>query len=318
MADLLSIETHLNGRIHAGRRMSLDYWLHPKLDVIVPTADQSKFPASESIPRNRQATGWGDSIRFIVVEASGPDFSFARSINFGLKQTRRDVSVLLLNDDCFLDDHWLLPTLSAVRSHPDAIIGGLLRFPNQIDGNGNVWSGRKALNHIGGEYQHAGGFIPTTIRENVSAMFRFAIWHAAPLWVLRQIPAVVKGDGFRFPGHFHSLKPSHRINLVTAAAMILTPEAREIVGPFDEDFPLGFEDTDYCLRALEADFEMCLATDLSGFHFESLTTRHLEDRKRESYQVFAKKWPTSRIKKAVGKKRGIVHPDFCECGAWVE
>jgi GT2 family glycosyltransferase len=293
----------------------------PKLDIVVPTADRTKFPCSESIPWNLRSLGYnGENVRVLTIESSGPGFGFAKSVNVGLRKARRDASVLLLNDDCFLDRSWLLPLFSTVRCHPRAIYGGLLRFPPD-DWNGprgNVYHGRRALNHWGGEYQHAGGFIPITPYENTKALFRFAVWHMAPLWVLRQIPAILRGDGLRFPGHFHNLDPRNRFNLVTAAAMLLTPEVREELGEFDEDYPVAFEDTDYCLRALEFGMDIVLSTYLSGVHYEGVTMSKHQDRIRESYRVFTRKWWPARIKSAVGTKRGIVHPDFCSCGSWVE
>lgn len=293
----------------------IDDWLNPKIDVIIPTASVDRWPASDSLIHNRATVSAKHDVRFLPIESSGPSFSFAKSVNRGLSLRRRDAFAFLLNDDCFLDPHWRIAFRSAIACHPESgIFGALLRFP--IDHAGNWFSGRRAFNHIDPEYQHAGGFIPLTKTEVIISLARFAVWHRAPLWLIR----MATSGGIRFPGHYHSLKPQykHPIHLITAAAMMLTPEIIDVIGEFDERYPLAFEDTDYCLRALEHGYTPCLVSDATGMHYESLTTRNLESKKRESFRIFHEAWPVSRMQAAIGENRGVVHPHYCHCGDWME
>lgn len=284
-----------------------------KIDIIIPTASTVLWPASESIPHTKSTIPSKYDIRILPIVSNGPSFSFAKSVNRGFDEARPDAHVLLLNDDCFLDPNWIPRFRSAILSHPESgIFGALLRFP-QTD-QGNPLSGRKALNHFDPEYQHAGGFIPQTKTEILKSLARFIVWHRAPLWVLR----MVTSGGIRFPGHYHNLNPKNKIHLITAAAMLITPEARYVLGGFDERYPLAFEDTDYCLRALEYGFVPCLVSNATGTHYESLTTRHLESKKRTSFRIFREAWPITRIKTATSRIRGIVHPLRCTEGDWVE
>jgi len=291
----------------------------------VPTSNADVWPANLSLSWNRGNAfpeKHGKNLRFFPIVSHGPGFSFAKSVNSGLRQRRPGASVLLLNDDCFLDPGWLMSFQSAVRCHPESgIFGALLRFPDHsgLKYAENVLSGRMALNHTRlQEYQHAGGFMPVTRGEILSAIVRFSVWYGAPLWTAgRVLEMLAHGGGFRFPGHYHTLKPWHRISLITAAAMLITPDCLEDLGEFDESFPLAFEDTDYCLRALERGWIPCLVSNATGQHYESLTTRNLEQRKRDSYRVLADRWSNDRIKSAIGDKRGIVHPKWCGCDWWM-
>lgn len=306
------IENHI--KIHQ-RESNCDF---PQIDIIVPTASLERWPASSSIRFNRKTAGKHMShITFYPIVSNGPSFSFAKSVNEGLEQRDEDSHVLLLNDDCFLDKNWVPRFMAAVRSHPESgIFGALLRFPSNPEETnhfGNLLSGRNAINHMKPRYQHAGGFIPSGPVQTLSALFRFAFWHRAPFWTMRMIASTGK---IAFPGHYHNMHWKNRIHLITAAAMLLTPEILKVLPSFDERYPLAFEDTDYCLRALEYDFEPVLVSDVTGIHHESLTTGHLEDVKRKSFQIFSKEWSNERIHHAIQGHKGIVHPEFCHCGDW--
>lgn len=302
-----------------------DALLNPKIDVVIPTKSVDEWPALKSIPHNQRAAAkHGANIRWIPIESRGSGFSFSRSVNRGMAERREDADVFLLNDDCFMDDWWPMAFRSAMACHPQSrIFGALLRFPSRtvdrepaVDPDqGDMFSGRRAWNHLAPRFQHAGGYIPMTSAETLYSLIRFALWNRSPAWAARQI---FWTHQFRFPGHYHSLQRGRPIHLITAAAMMITAKGVEELGCFDEQYPLGFEDADYCLRALEQGFEPVLINDATGVHFESLSTRKLEETKRFSFRIFVENWPVHRIKAALKGHRGIVHPKFCDCGSWVE
>jgi len=294
-----------------------------KLDVIVPTADENEWPAKESLDWNMYRASVYEKIRFNPIVSSGDSFSFAKSINRGIRESRPDSDILLLNDDCFLDRGWAPKFWAAKRSHPSCgIFGALLRFPTKQDAishhhpepkeaYGDLFSGRKAVNHFMTPYQHAGGFIPLTVEESAYAIVRWALWYKAPLWALKALRDLYNNNGSVFPGHYHHMRGNNKIHLVTAAAMMITRDTIDEIGVFDERYVCGFEDTDYCLTAQEKNILPCLVSDAVGSHYETLTTRHLEDVKRDSYRKLIQKWPIERIRKAV--KIGITHPAYCGC-----
>ncbi|MGA2013506.1 MAG: glycosyltransferase [Solirubrobacteraceae bacterium] len=77
----------------------------------------------------------------------------------------------------------------------------------------------------------------------------------------------------------------------TGACMYLTRRALDRVGRFDEDYGMGYEDVDYCLRAWEAGFQVIYAPSAALYHHESVTRgTEVGERERRSQRVFWKRW----------------------------
>ncbi len=77
----------------------------------------------------------------------------------------------------------------------------------------------------------------------------------------------------------------------TGACMYITRNALERVGLFDEDYPMAYEDVDYCLRAWQAGFQVLYAPSAQLHHHESLTRgTDVGERERASQRVFWKRW----------------------------
>ena len=79
----------------------------------------------------------------------------------------------------------------------------------------------------------------------------------------------------------------------TAAAMYVRREVLDAIGGFDEAYPMGFEDVDYCLRAWQAGFQVRYEPSAQLHHLESATRGFVVgDRERESQRVFWDRWRT--------------------------
>ena len=77
----------------------------------------------------------------------------------------------------------------------------------------------------------------------------------------------------------------------TGACMYILREVLDQVGLFDEQYGMGYEDIDYCLRAWEAGFEVVYAPSARLHHHESITRgTSLGERERKSQRVFWKRW----------------------------
>lgn len=77
----------------------------------------------------------------------------------------------------------------------------------------------------------------------------------------------------------------------TAAAMYIRREVIEKVGLFDEAYPMGYEDVDYCLRAWQAGFSVQYAPSAQLHHLESATRGFgVGERDRASQRVFWSRW----------------------------
>ncbi|HYP49188.1 MAG TPA: glycosyltransferase [Thermoleophilaceae bacterium] len=101
-----------------------------------------------------------------------------------------------------------------------------------------------------------------------------------------------------FDHRYRFKRPSHgpanvadRALAMTGACMYLRRAVVDALGPFDESFPMGYEDVDYCLRAWEAGWEVRYEPAARLTHVES-PTRGTEVGARElSSQVhFWTKW----------------------------
>lgn len=77
----------------------------------------------------------------------------------------------------------------------------------------------------------------------------------------------------------------------TGACMYIKREVLDRVGLFDEDYPMGYEDVDYGLRAWQAGYEVIYAPSAQLHHHESLTRgTEVGERERTSQRVFWKRW----------------------------
>ena len=78
---------------------------------------------------------------------------------------------------------------------------------------------------------------------------------------------------------------------VTGACMYIRRAVIDELGPFDEGFPMAYEDVDYCLRAWEAGWEVRYEPSARLTHLESITRgTELGERERRSQEYFWSKW----------------------------
>lgn len=253
-----------------------------RVAIVVPTPDREREMTRRCLAAVR-ATTTAHDVDLQVVESSGPSFRFARSINAGLRASPDADAWVLLNDDAWMDPGWLDELLAVPRAHPNVgLVGGLLRYPS-------------------GAIQHAGGYIPLTPAEYLVAGVR----HRAPLWALRRAAANRWREDTYMYAHWHRVSPRHRLDFLSAACLLMTRACREKVGDYDEAYLFGFEDTDHSMRALEAGFELALATKATGVHHETATARPLSARMAESERTFKARWSPARIRRATRGRIGV-------------
>lgn len=243
-----------------------------RVGIVIPTGNTERFPAEKCLRVTRETTAHLDvDIRAVV--SSGPEFRISRSINQGIRETPDADAWVLLNDDAFMDAGWLDELLRFSADHPEVgVVGTLLRYED-------------------GRIQHAGGQLPLEPLEYLGVATR----HKAPLWAVRNIVR----HGFRrhtyMFSHYDKADARHRLDFVTGAACLITRACYDKIGGYDEDYLFGSEDVDYSLRALEAGFEVGLATKATGVHLDRTTGGSLSDRALASVRTFHEKWPAERI-----------------------
>lgn len=255
----------------------------PKVAIVIPTANAAREPAKTAIAQARATTAHlGATVH--VIESSGPGFRFSRSVNRGMREAPDADAWVLLNDDCFMDEGWLDAMLDAPRAHPDVgVVGALLR-------------------HRDGTLQHAGGLLA----DPWPFFVHYALVRRAPFWALRQLWRGWRRDE-PYVAHYHRLRPRGRLAFVTGACMLITKACRQRIGDYDEDYEFGFEDIDYCLRALESGQELALALDATGVHLSRATGGGLTAQLARSRDLFFQRWSRTRVLRLTRPRRGYQH-----------
>lgn len=81
---------------------------------------------------------------------------------------------------------------------------------------------------------------------------------------------------------------------VTGALQFIRHECLKDVGLYDEQFSMGWEDVDYCLRVFRSGRECVYQPKVKAFHYESLfrgrRSPKVEKWQRESQQYLMRKW----------------------------
>jgi GT2 family glycosyltransferase len=97
---------------------------------------------------------------------------------------------------------------------------------------------------------------------------------------------------------------------VTGACMYMKREVINEIGLLDEEYPMAFEDVDYCLRAWLAGYRVMYWPAAQLFHLESVTRgMELGERERASQKLFWDRWSdffdARNVRATAGKLRVI-------------
>ena len=142
--------------------------------------------------------------------------------------------VFMNNDIELKTNDWLDGLLGAFRFDAVGIVGCYLCYPDKSVQHAGVVVG------LCGAAEHA---------------FKFSVGRL--------------DDGSRAPGYLGSLVATRHYGAVTAALMAVHRDVFHALGGFDEAFAVGFNDTDFCLRANESGWRTCYVGRVEAFHLES-------------------------------------------------
>jgi GT2 family glycosyltransferase len=156
-------------------------------------------------------------------------FNFSRQINRGIGLAVGELILLLNNDIEVIDSDWLQEMVSCF-SYPDTgIVGARLLYPNQ-------------------RLQHAGVIV--------------GLGGLAGHWF--------DGQHGSSPGPMARLHVRQSLTAVTGACMLISRTCLETVGGFDEkEFPIAYNDIDFCLRAVSKGFRVVWTPFATLTHHES-------------------------------------------------
>ena len=185
----------------------------------------------------------GDDVEHLVAELSPrhPNvrrianslhpFNYSALVNSALPHVSAPF-VLMLNDDISVIDPGWLKAMVEIAQRPDVgIVGAKLLYPDDT-------------------IQHAGVVLGP---------------YGGTVHVFKRLP----GDN---PGHFDLPDVVRNVSAVTFACALIDREVFETIGGLDEvNLPVAFNDTDFCLRARDAGYEVIYTPHACLHHHESVT-----------------------------------------------
>ncbi len=232
--------------------------------IVIPTKNKPDLlrTAIESIER----TSAGADYRIVVIDHQSTEpaakrylatlarthavmpyegrFNYSRMNNLAVRTHGAGAEfVLFLNNDVeAIEDGWL-DRMRRLAARPDVgCVGALLLYGDK-------------------RVQHAGVILG--FNGSADHAFKFADAYLDGTGL--------NGGGKRNLGYNCSLTSVRDFSAVTAACMMMRREVFEEIGGFDEDFAVGFNDTDLCLRLRERGLRVLYDGGAVLFHHESAT-----------------------------------------------
>lgn len=158
-------------------------------------------------------------------------FNYSKINNFAVKKAKGKVICLLNNDTEVITSNWIEEVLSILLEKKVGIVGCKLIWPNEF-------------------VQHAGVVV------GVSGL----AYHVGNQWLKDE------------PGYMYRNIVTGRWSAVTAACLFTYKELYLELGGLEENlFPVAFNDTDFCLRAIQKGFEVLFTPYALLHHHESIS-----------------------------------------------
>jgi glycosyltransferase involved in cell wall biosynthesis len=201
----------------------------------------------------------GERVRF--VEFNAP-FNFSQKINLGALHARGDL-LLLLNDDIeVLPDGWRdqWPALDGRSEWLESMVM-YAKQPDVGAVGARLYFGDLRIQHAG-VVMHDG----------------------LPSHQYRGFPST-------YPGYFANAVTAHDFLALTAACLMVPRRAFEDVGGLSLQFPVNFNDVDFCLKLHVAGYRCVYDADVELLHYESATREaHVN-----AWEIDALRWRWAKV-----------------------
>jgi O-antigen biosynthesis protein len=202
---------------------------YPALEIIVVDNGTTDKDVLALYQRYRQTNPWFN------VAINPEPFNFSRAVNRGVALATGERILLLNNDVDILEANWLKEMVSCFAYPNVGIVGAKLLYPDR-------------------RIQHAGVIVGFGVAPGIGALAGH--WFA--------------GCPEDYPGPMGRLRVRQCFSSVTAACMMISQECLKCTGPFDEtNFPIAYNDVDYCLRAAENGYRTVWTPFATLIHEES-------------------------------------------------
>lgn len=244
-------------------------------EVLIPSLDKCVFydnyeliivdnaSTDDSISYIEQ---WKDKLPIKIINNESNE-SFSAANNKGAKEAAGDY-LLFLNNDIKVTDGWLDELLNVAYNEENAgAVGARLVYPKLPDDSINA--GKSYM------IQHAGVCFRDKIREK-----------------LYFIQPYNMGNGKK---DYAPIEGCIERPCVSAAVMLVSKDAFNKVGGFDEKYIYGYEDVDICLKLYKEGYHNYYCADSFLYHYEFGTQERDDDkevkkRRLHNMEVFKGKW----------------------------
>ena len=211
---------------------------------------------SEKIETQQYFDNIKDQDKISIVNYPFP-FNYAAMHNAVMSQVDTEFICFLNNDIEIKSDQWLSKMISNFAQDNVGAVGCRLFFPD-------------------GSIQHDGIYFNLAFRASYVDHINLKLRSSDPL--------------------FYHMPDRSYVTGVTGACLLTKKSTFVALDGFDADqFPIAFNDVDYCLKILKADKLIVHHTDIHQTHHESITRQAVGDQgvsqgERESFRLLMRKW----------------------------
>lgn len=175
---------------------------------------------------------------------------FGRANNQAVKEADTE-KVLLLNNDMYVTENWLVNLNSELETNQDIkVVGCKLLYPE-----GDI---QQVFTAFSKENTNLGQNISYNIYRN-------------------------------FPSEHPAINKNRFVQALAGACMLTYKDFFLEMGSFDEEYINGFEDTDFCLRVIEKGSKILYSPKTTIYHYESRTAGRF-DNALKNIEIFNRKW----------------------------
>ncbi len=241
----------------------------PVAAVVMPVADAEDGITKKCVDSLVASTR--TPLKLFLVESSGQEFSYGRSINAGIRAAEGFDLIIGMDSDAFPRPGAIDKLLDFMGTHPQVgYLGARIVSPGTKPNIGWV---------------HQGMFW----------FFVNAVKARAPFYAVRR---VLKGKLWSFSIRApRDYVPGKMVGAITTT-FVLRRQCYEDVGPLDERFRVSFVDVDYNFRMLISDRWYISSCPTAEVFHEGHTTRiaRREKMEFEGWDHYLENWPKERIR----------------------
>jgi len=197
---------------------------NPKISLIIPV-DSFNSDLTVKCVQNLRLND-SSNYRIVLVESKGDDFTYGRSVNYGVGFTYDSEFIAVMDSDTFIKPEAIENSVAYLAQNPTVgLCGAWISGPETDE-----------IDHV--------GFV------HLSSTTRF-LWNSikrrAPFYALRRI---LRGSNWSYGvlGVPHYI-PGKMVG-VSSAFCVMRRDCYEDVGPWDESYRSSFVDVDYSFRVM--------------------------------------------------------------------